>query len=187
AGRLVGEDEARPIDQGAGDRDPLPLSSGELGGQVPGATAEPDALESGERTVAALAPADAAVAERQADVLGRGEARQQVEALEDEADLLAAEPREPVGRDRVDRSAAEAVLARRRLQQAAEDLHESRLPRARRAHDREQLACSDAEVDAAERLDVHAAARVGLADTRELDHGRAHRRRTSCPASRPEE
>ena len=36
AGGLVGEDHARPVDQGAGDRDALALPAGELVGELVG-------------------------------------------------------------------------------------------------------------------------------------------------------
>ena len=44
-GRLVGEQDRRPVGERAGDRHPLHLSTGELGGTVPVAMTEPDVLE----------------------------------------------------------------------------------------------------------------------------------------------
>src|SRR5207249_3976457 len=102
AGRLVGQHDARLVDQRARDRHPLPLAAGQLGRAVPAAGAEADALERVRSTAAALAPRYAAIAERQLDVLERREPRQQVEALEDEADLSSAQRREPVRSDRLD-------------------------------------------------------------------------------------
>src|SRR5947209_3946579 len=42
AGRLVGQHDRRPADQGPGDGDALALAAGDLGGTVMGAVAEPD-------------------------------------------------------------------------------------------------------------------------------------------------
>ena len=73
AGRLVGEDDGGPGDQRAGDRDPLLLAAGELGGPVGGAVGEADGLEQlvapGRVDVAAGDP------QRQLDVLGGVEDR----------------------------------------------------------------------------------------------------------------
>ena len=44
-GGFVRKDEAWGIHEGAGERDPLPLPSREMGGQVVGAPREPDAPE----------------------------------------------------------------------------------------------------------------------------------------------
>src|SRR5689334_10478963 len=47
AGRLVGEDDVRPRDQGAGARDPLLLAAGELGRAVAQPVAEADRVDDG--------------------------------------------------------------------------------------------------------------------------------------------
>ncbi len=47
SGGLVGEQDGRVIDEGAGDADALLLSAGELAGEVAGAGAEADAIECG--------------------------------------------------------------------------------------------------------------------------------------------
>ena len=93
SGRLVGEHDLGPGDERPGDRDPLLLAAGELGGTVAQALVEPDPR----RDLAHLrAPGTAAVqAQRQADVLGDRERRHQVEGLEDEPDPLAPQDRQP--------------------------------------------------------------------------------------------
>ena len=77
------------------------------------AIAEPDRVQQLERLLVPLgAPQAAAVVEqRQLDVLERGGARQQVEALEHEADLAVAELGAPVAVDAGDVLALEAVVA----------------------------------------------------------------------------
>ena len=84
-------------DQRAGDGDALLLSAGELARLMIEAIAEADALQrrDGQRVRVAL-PAAAVVQQRQLDVLHRAGARQEIEALEDEADLLVADRRERV-------------------------------------------------------------------------------------------
>ena len=75
--------------QRAGDRDPLLLAAGELGRAVVEPVAEADRVD---QLVEALRIGVAAgELERQQDVLPRVEDRQQVEELEDEADLVAAQ------------------------------------------------------------------------------------------------
>ena len=86
AGRLVGEHEQRIVHERARDRHALLLAARELAGAVVEAVAEPDDPQ---RRLAALAPLVAAVVgdqERDLDVLERGEHRDQVVELEDEAD-----------------------------------------------------------------------------------------------------
>ena len=53
AGRLVAEQQARRADQRARDRDALLLAAGELDRQEVGAVGDADALERGERALAA--------------------------------------------------------------------------------------------------------------------------------------
>lgn len=81
--RLVREDHAGVGDQRAGDRDPLPLTSGELVGAVPETVPEPD----GGEDVLGPAPVDPAARElqRQHGVLRDRQRLQQVVLLEHEA------------------------------------------------------------------------------------------------------
>ena len=94
AGRLVGEDDGGTGDQRPGDRDPLLLPARELGGPVGGAVGQADGLEQ------LIAPGRIGVVagdpHRQLDVLGGVEDRHEVEELEDEAELLAAELGQPL-------------------------------------------------------------------------------------------
>ena len=91
--------------------------------------------------------------ERQQDVLLRVEHRQQVEELEDEADVLAAQLRQVVVAERRDLGARDADRAGRRLVEPREDVHQRRLARPRRAHDRRRLARRDVDRDAPQRVD----------------------------------
>ena len=91
AGGLVGEDDGGTVDQRAGDGDALALAAGELVGLVHHAGAEVDGLEDGLGAFGALGGGRAVVDERQLDVVEGGGAGEQVEGLEDEADLLVAD------------------------------------------------------------------------------------------------
>ncbi len=85
AGGLVGEEQRRPGREGAGERHPLLLAARELRRVVVAALGEADL---GQQIVGA--PAGAALAgelERQQHVLARGQVAEQLERLEDEADL----------------------------------------------------------------------------------------------------
>ena len=112
-------------------------------------------------------------ADRQHDVLRRGHRRQQVERLEDEADLVAAQQRERLVVERGDLGVAEEHLARRRPVEAGEHVQQGRLAGARRAHDRGELAGLEADVDVVERGDGRVAGAVELADA--LGPGRGRR------------
>ena len=92
AGRLVGEDDLGPGDQGPGAGDPLLLAAGQLAGPVPEPVAQADGVDDRvEPVLVGLAPGDG---QRQQDVLLRGQRGQQVELLEDEADLVPAQGRQ---------------------------------------------------------------------------------------------
>ena len=77
--------------QRAGDGHALPLAAGELVRLVVHAVREPHRLERLHRLRPPLRAREAAVDERQLDVGERGGARQQLEGLEDEADLAVAQ------------------------------------------------------------------------------------------------
>ena len=111
AGGLVGEQDLGAVHDRARDGDALALSARELIGAVVLAPAQTDR---GERLVDAAAPLDApdaAEEERQLDVPRRGQARHQMEELEDEADLLAADAGELLVGERADLVAVETVGA----------------------------------------------------------------------------
>ena len=93
SGGLVGEHDLGPGDERPGDRDALLLAAGELRGTVAQALVEPDPR--GDLAHLRAPRAAAVEAQRQADVLGDRQRRHQVEGLEDEADALAPQDRQP--------------------------------------------------------------------------------------------
>src|ERR1019366_10224437 len=101
------EEQGRLGHQRSGDRDSLLLATRELGRDVVDAVAKPEAFESGARPRQTVLARDALVEQGRGYVLqGRG-SRQQVVALEDEADCPAAEASETVVVELGDRCAGE--------------------------------------------------------------------------------
>jgi acyl-CoA thioesterase-1 len=147
-GRLVGEENARSVGEGAGDRHPLLFAAGELRREVVETVAEPDALEDVARAFhyMVLAPQ----LERHLHVLDRGECRDQLKALEDETDLFAAHagPRILVHRRDVD--SVEVNRTVRRCIKTGEETEESSFAAAGGTHDRDELALLDRERDVAQ-------------------------------------
>ena len=187
AGRLVGEDELRSVDQRARDRDALLLAARELVRMMLRDCAMPDRVERFERgALRRCARRHAGVDHRQLDVLERARARQQIVGLEHEAQRARRECRRARRRSSVETSLAfEHVGARGGPVEEADDVHEGRLARTRRAHHGHELARLDGEVDAAQRDDVVAALqRVDLAQVADRDD-RGHRAPPSVPRLPP--
>ena len=156
-------------DERAGDRGALPLAARELAREVPAAVAETGAGEHLERAPAALVARHAAVQQRQLDVAQHARPREQVEALEDEADEPVAQHRQARRGEVRDLLVGEQVRALARRVEAAEDVHQRRLAGARRPHDRDVLAAPHLEVDAAQGVHCHLAGVVRLPDTFERE------------------
>src|SRR5688500_18171147 len=107
--------------------------------------------------------------QRQADVLETGQRRQQVEKLEDEADLVAAQSREVVVGEPVERLAVQGHTPGGGVVEGAREVEKRRLPRARRPDDRHHFPTLDEEADVAQSGDAARALKL-LADPFELDH-----------------
>ena len=157
---LVGEDEAGAVHERARDGDALLLAAGELRRAVAEPLAEPELFEQRSRPRLRLAaerlPADHG---RHRDVLQRRELRQQVVELEDEADLLVAELREPVVRLREHVAAAVFYASGGGPVERAEQVEQRALARAALPDDRHHLALAHRERHAAQHLQL---ARLGL-------------------------
>src|SRR5215203_1151383 len=151
AGGLIGEDHGRFADQGAGDRDPLLLAAGELRGAVGAPVLEADGAD--ELVDPLLVGIAAGDRERQHQVLLGGEDRQQVEELEDEAELVAAQLGQLAVVEAGDVDSIEFDLARGRLVEPGEDVHQGRLAGARGAHDRGEAVALEAGADAGQGVD----------------------------------
>ncbi len=101
---------------------------------------------------------------RQEDVLLGVQHREQIEELEDEADMPPAELRQIVVAEVRDLGAVDRYGARCGPIEAGEDVHERRLARARGAHDGGELALRNVERDAAQRVDGRVALAVAAGD-----------------------
>jgi len=77
--------------------------------------------------------------QRQQHVFLRGQHRQQVEELKDEADVLTSQEREPRVVERRDLGPRDRNAAARRRVEAGEAMHQRRLSRPGRAHHRHQM------------------------------------------------
>ena len=94
AGRLVGEQQARPVDQGAGQRHALLLATRKLARIVVEALLETDFGE--EPAGGGEGVAVACELHRQRHILPRGHGRDQMERLEQDAQPIAPKFREPI-------------------------------------------------------------------------------------------
>ena len=104
--------------------------------------------------------------ERQDQVLLGGEHRQQVEELEDEAELVAAQLGQRAVVEPGDLDAVELDRAGGRLVEPGEDVHQGRLARARGSHDRREAAALEAGADVDQGVDRGFALAVAARDAR---------------------
>lgn len=184
AGGFVGQQHRRAHDRGAGDRHALALAAGKFVGAVVGARLEAEILQGPLHACAALGHRDAGQHQRQGDVLGGGQARHQMEALEHEADARAAHRRLFVGRQGRDVAAFEAVMAAVRAVEQAEQVQQGGLARTGRAHDCDVLAGLDAQRHVVQRMHLAVAEPEDALDAFQFDlrHAllRASGRRLRC-------
>ena len=149
AGRLVGEEDRRPRDERARERDALLLAAGELGRAMRAPVGEPGLLR------AALRASAPRASRRRSTAAGRRSPRPS-----SIGSRLKNWKTKPMcsRRRRVSSGSSSVVIslpaivdgAAGRLVEAGEDVHERRLAGARRAHDRDELPRLDVERDAAQ-------------------------------------
>ncbi len=162
SGRFVGQQNGRIVHQRPGDGHALALSAGELARLVVHALFQVDVTQ---RLLSALEPRfarRAAVNQRQFHIVQRGSARQQIEGLKHEPDLLVADPRQLVIGHIADQAAVDVVLALRRSVQTTDQVHQRRFARAGRTHDGHVLATLDLDIAAGDRVDLLIAHDVSL-------------------------
>ncbi len=159
AGRLIGKDHRRISGQRAGNRHPLLLAARELRGLVMLAPRQPDP---GQRVPRCLRPRrrrQPLIDQRQLDIFLRRAARQQVETLEYKAKVMPPQQRHRIRGHTPDIGAAKEIGPRCRPVEPADHIHRGGFPRARRPHDRDELALFDHQIDLVE------GANLGLALT----------------------
>src|SRR5262249_26123219 len=115
-------------------------------------------------------PAPPVENERERDVLLRGVRRQEVEELEDEPDLPAAEDRQLVVPETRERRARDRDLARAGPVEPADQMKERDLSRPARPHDGDELAGGDAEGHAVQAADLGLSLAEDLVDVTDRDH-----------------
>ena len=147
---------------------PLLLSPGDLGRQVVGPLAEPEGLEQVARPFGGVPnPGDL---ERHAHVLERGEVRQEVERLEDEADVPGTEERESLLVEPGEIGAGDLHPAGRRMIETRQEAEEGGLAAAGRAAHADQFAGGDRKFEPAQDGEIPVAALDRLLKTGRLDH-----------------
>src|SRR5690606_3720170 len=123
--------------------------------------------------------------EGQLDVPERVGAGEQVEALEDEADLVVADLGEVIVVELGHIRPVELVGAGGRRVEAPQKVHQRGLPGSRRAHDREVLAAFDVEGDIAQGVDHFAAHLVSAGEAADSDEAHGSGSSTSAPVRAP--
>src|SRR5215472_17487804 len=162
ARRLVCQDDRRVGDHRAGHRHPLLLAAGHLRRLVAEPANQPDRFQRRDRAAPAVPCPKPRIDQRQLHVVQGGAAGDEVEALEHKTDLAVADLGQLPGVERRDVHPVEQVPAAAGQVQAAEDVHQRALARARRAHDGHVFAALHRQRDAGQRRDLDRAQPVGL-------------------------
>src|SRR6185369_6730217 len=115
---------------------------------------------------------DAAVDQRELDIVKRGCAREQVEGLKDEADFLVTNPSELVVVHLGNVLAVEPVLALCRRVETADEIHQRRLAGTGWSNDGNVLAARDIKRDAVQRVHRFSSHLVRLPDVAHRDERR---------------
>src|SRR6267378_1615706 len=126
ARRLVGEQDARVVHQRPRDGHALALAAGQLVRLVLHPVPQPHPLERPRRPDAARGATEPRVNQRQLHVVQRGRTGKQVERLEDEADLLVADPGQLIVGQIGDLLSVEPILPCGRRVETADQVHERR-------------------------------------------------------------
>ena len=184
-GGLVGEDDLGAADESAGDGDSLLLAAGELSGAVGEAVADAQGCDDGVMPVRVGGAVGQAGG--QEDVLLRGEGGQEVEGLEDEAELVAAHGGQLLVVHAGQIAAGDEDVPGCGGVQAGQAVQEGGLARARRAHDGDELAAAHGQAHAVQGGHPRLAGAVDLGEVPGLDHdvggrgGGGSRRRLGGP------
>ncbi len=167
AGRLVGEQDRRLDHEGAGERHALLLAAGQFGGIVGGAVGKPDLRQLGPGAFEGVGAAGEL--ERHGDVFQRRHVLDQVEGLEDDADVVAAKAGERVLVEAREIPAGDDDLAGARRLQAGHDHQKRRFARSRRPDDADRFPGRYIEANTLEHMDPGGAAAEAQMDVLETD------------------
>ena len=181
AGRLVGEDDLRAGAQRAGDGDALLLAAGELRREVVGAMGQAHLGEHGAGRLEGVGLAGEL--QRQGHVLQRRHGRHQMERLEDDADVAAADDGKLVLAQPHEIVAGDPHLARGRPLQAGDHHQQGGLARAARADHGNQLAGRDLDIDSPQNLHGAGATGERQRDVAQIDDRFGHDRNRLLPGA----
>ncbi len=172
AGGFVGEDQRGSGDQRSSHGDALLLPAGQLGGGMREPVADP------QRADQLVAPRGIDLAarelQREQDVLESRQSGEEIEALEHEADPLAAQDRALPLRQLGDVGVADAYLPGVDGVEPSQAVHQGGLAGTGRSHDGCEAARERLDADSVERPDDGVAAPIGLGDAPGL-RGRGQR------------
>ena len=182
SGRLVGEDRARLVHERPRNRDALPLTAGELVGELPGVVGEPEPAE--QLGTALVSVPGAPHGELECDVLDRRQERQEVVDLEDESDLVAADALPIAPGQARDRVARHGDASGGRALEAGDQPEQGRLATPARPGHGEAAAGLDLDADAVDRPDDPGARRVVLRERLDPDAGAPGHRGCTAPSER---
>src|SRR5574337_354790 len=169
AGRLIGQDGLRFVDQGPRNRHALLLASRKLARMVFFPVLEANRLQRLERLGSAVAGCSPIIQEGEFHVCDGAGPGQKVEGLKDESDFLIADVGELIPVELAHADAVKPVAAGGRLVQASQDIHQGGLAGPGGAHDRHKLPSFNAERDPPQRLDGHVSEPVVLDQILDLD------------------
>ena len=139
AGGFVRQDHLAAVGERPGNTDPLLLTAGELAGSVVAAILQSQAGQQGAGSGLAIKAGSAGIDGGDLHVGGRVQMGQQVIALEDEAEVVAAQPCQGEGIQGRGILAAKQILAAARAIEAAQQVHQGRFAGAGGADDGHHL------------------------------------------------
>ena len=174
AGGLVRQDHLAAIGQRPGYADPLLLAAGELARPVVAAIAQAQAGQQGAGTYLALGAGGAGIDGGDLHVGGRIQMGQQMVALEDEAEVVAAQPRQGQGIQAGGVLTTKQVLAAARAIEAAQQVHQGGLAGAGGTDYGHHLPRRYGQIQRVQHSHLVLPALVAALNALELDQGLAH-------------
>ena len=169
AGRLVGDQQGGRGGERPGDRHALLFAAGKLAGIVVQPFAEADRLQLAMSDLEGVA--DIGEFERHGDVFQRRHVGDQVEGLEDDADVAAAEIGDLVLAEAMERRIVDVDLTAVELFQPGKHHQQGGFAGTGRADDADGFAGSDIEIDALQHMDGGGCAAEGQIGAFQLDNG----------------
>ena len=172
AGRFIGQEEGRPVDQGPGDGGALHFAPAHLMGEGAGPGGEADQVEHFRSAGAGLAGAFAAEEKGQFDVLHGGHGRKEIEELEDDAEMLAAVSGKGGIIGSVQGESVDGDFAGGRLIESAEQIEQRAFPAAARSGHGDEFGGGDFQAHIAQGVHFAGGRGINAGDMAEVDHAK---------------